>query len=583
MNAVNGIATFPGIFIDVSAGITELTATSSGLTSAFTGTFEVAPGSPASLQFMNFVTNPSPTAGSTLSAFTVVSLDVFGNLASLTPGSVTISLNSGPGGATLSGTATQSLAAGTASFSNLSLNTSGTYTLKAAFGALSTFTSTFSVVAGAGTQLRVVQQPPSLAYVSTALSFSPIIEIDDALGNRTASTDSIALQINPSSNPYGAGLTGARAKAVAGQAQFPTLQFAGNVGPALVLVASDVTTPATPSVTTNSVDDVYPGSPSFAVTATSPQLQFTTAGSTVTYTATLVDTNAAFPTSVIPNAFVTWSEPVGSGATFTPPNGAGMTDPNGHVSITVTYPNAVAVQQIKVGLASGQSAFQFSVNTTTTAAALSISQQPPAAGFSGSALPTATQVQLVDANSTPIAQSGVTVIAILASGSGTLGGTTTAITDATGKATFGNLIISGVVGNFTLDFLSGGLTPAVSNTIIIGPGAATQLVFETAPNQCYFDEACSGVVVLLEDAFGNPAVLSGSVNVTLSIASGPGALVTGTGPTATTSGVAVFTLTFASSGDAPGSYTLSATAPGLTSVTSGAINVNVGPLIVRRR
>src|SRR5207244_2286472 len=174
-----------------------------------------------------------------------------------------------------------------------------------------------------------------------------------------------------------------------------------------------------------------------------------------------------------------------------------------------------------------------------------------------------------------VSQAGVTVTAAIATGGGTLGGTLTATTTAGGTASFTNLSISGAAGDRTLSFSATGLTPAVSGTITVGAGAATQLTLTTQPSAT----AQSGVafaqqpVVQLRDGDGN-AVNQAGVTITAAIATGGGTL-GGTLMAATNgSGVASFTnLTITGTA---GDRTLSFSATGLTVATSGTITVTAG-------
>ena len=120
-------------------------------------------------------------------------------------------------------------------------------------------------------------------------------------------------------------------------------------------------------------------------------------------------------------------------------------------------------------------------------------------------------------------------------------------------------------------------TVATSNAITINAGTATQLVFTTEPSAT----ATGGTpfaqqpVVTVEDASGNTVTSSGA-SVTLAINTGTGTLTCTTNPVAASSGVATFSgcsLTLA------GSYTLKATATGLTTAISTAIIVSVLSLI----
>ena len=61
-------------------------------------------------------------------------------------------------------------------------------------------------------------------------------------------------------------------------------------------------------------------------------------------------------------------------------------------------------------------------------------------------------IQVRDAAGNPVQVAGVTITAAIASGSGTIGGTTTATTGPNGRATFTNLEINGATGAHTLIF-----------------------------------------------------------------------------------------------------------------------------------
>jgi hypothetical protein len=88
-----------------------------------------------------------------------------------------VAVATGPGGATLNGTATQSAVLGVASFANLSLSASGSYTLSASSGGVASATSGgFQVVT------------PVLTYVDPAFGSKKL-----ALVRNPASTDSIVV------------------------------------------------------------------------------------------------------------------------------------------------------------------------------------------------------------------------------------------------------------------------------------------------------------------------------------------------------------------------------------------------------
>src|SRR5207248_812675 len=206
---------------------------------------------------------------------------------------------------------------------------------------------------------------------------------------------------------------------------------------------------------------------------------------------------------------------------------------------------------------------------------LTLTTQPSATAQSGVAFAQQPVVQLRDGAGNAVSQVGVTVTAAIATGGGTLGGTLTATTIAGGTASFTNLSISGTTGDRTLSFSATGLTPAVSGTITVGAGAATQLTLTTQPSAT----AQSGVAfaqqpaVQLRDGDGN-AVNQAGVTVT-ETGRTAGRTRGGTLTAATTvGGVASFT-NLSISGTA-GDRTLSFSATGLTPAVSGTITVGAG-------
>lgn len=218
---------------------------------------------------------------------------------------------------------------------------------------------------------------------------------------------------------------------------------------------------------------------------------------------------------------------------------------------------------------SGSAAF-----TVTAAAAksLGVSRQPSSSAANGVAFTQQPIVQLQDATGTAVKQSGATVTAAIATGGGTLGGTTSVTTDANGVATFTNLAISGTVGSRTIRFASGSLTAATSAAVSVAAGAATQLAMSAQPSTSVLTGAILSVQpsVHLSDASNNPVSQSGVV-VTASIASGTGTL--GGTLTATTDATGAATFSNLRITGA-GAYTLRFAAVGLASITCATITVN---------
>ena len=177
--------------------------------------------------------------------------------------------------------------------------------------------------------------------------------------------------------------------------------------------------------------------------------------------------------------------------------------------------------------------------TDSDAPKLVVDQQPSAAAQSGVVFAIQPIIQLQDANGSDLAQQGVEVTASLASGSGTLGGDVTQSTDATGKATFTDLAITGT-GSFTLAFSAVATTPGVSSAIVLGAAPAGISITTNPPVSALTSEVFDPTaqpVVHVTDQVGNPVA---GTPVTASIATGSGTLEGGATATTDANGVAAF-------------------------------------------
>ncbi|MFY9607465.1 MAG: hypothetical protein WAU45_02475 [Blastocatellia bacterium] len=106
------------------------------------------------------------------------------------------------------------------------------------------------------------------------------------------------------------------------------------------------------------------------------------------------------------------------------------------------------------------------VPATTTATNVVFVQQPTDTVADQTITPAVT-VQLQDNSSTNVSDPNIPITVVLTSGTGSLLGTTTQLTDATGLATFNNLSINVTGTNKQLTASSGSLTPATSNSFNI--------------------------------------------------------------------------------------------------------------------
>jgi hypothetical protein len=136
-------------------------------------------------------------------------------------------------------------------------------------------------------------------------------------------------------------------------------------------------------------------------------------------------------------------------ATFTD---LSITGSAGPYTLTFSAPGYVAVTSATVTLGAA-------------AAGIAITTNPPTAALTSEVFDPAAQpaVQVNDAGGQPVP--GVVVTAAVASGGGSLEGTTTATTDASGAARFGDLGIAGT-GPQTLSFTAGGVS-VTSSTVTL--------------------------------------------------------------------------------------------------------------------
>ena len=186
-------------------------------------------------------------------------------------------------------------------------------------------------------------------------------------------------------------------------------------------------------------------------------------------------------------------------------------------------------------------------------------------------VPIAPAVLVRDQNGDPM--SGVDVTFTVQSGGGTITGGT-ATTGANGVATVGSWTLGTLAGANTLRASVTGLTPANFTATGTG-GVATALALPTAPSAIVPSGGAfpQQPVVQLRDVYGNDRAQAG-VPVTVAIATGGGTLNGTLTENTDANGAANFT-NLAIIGSV-GSRTLMFTSPGLTSVTSGAIDVQVG-------
>ena len=230
--------------------------------------------------------------------------------------------------------------------------------------------------------------------------------------------------------------------------------------------------------------------------------------------------------------------------------------------ISISASSTVQAIAILQGVSSGIASSVLTIAPAHPPAKLAFLQQPENA-LTGATISPAVTVQVEDADGNLVANATNVVTLALTTGTG-LGGTLTA-TAQNGIATFSNLTVS-TAGTYTLLATSSGLTSATSAAFTLA--TAAKLEFLVQPSNAGTGIPISPAVqVAIQDAAGN--LVSAAANpITLALTSGTG--LQGTLTVTPKNGVATFSNLSVS---APGSYTLSATSPGLTAATSAGFTV----------
>jgi hypothetical protein len=569
--AVAGVAAFANVSIDKAGNGYTLSASATGPSGTTSAPFDVTAAQASHLVFT--VEPASTTAGSGLApAIQVTAKDGSGNVVTGFTGDVTLSITAGTGagGATLSGTSTQTAVAGVATFSNLSIDRSGTgYTLSSTGPGLTGSTSTaFDIAAGTLTKLAFTTQP------SGAVAGSPLtttVTGQDALGNTVPSfTGSVAVTIG--ANPAGGALSGAAAvNAVAGVATFSTLAI-DKSGVGYTLSAS-----------------------SGALTGATSAPFDITAGTAVGLAFTVQPSTTLAGAAIAPTILVTAQDAFGNTATTF--NGsvtlAIATNPGGGVLAGTAVNNAVAGVASFSTLSINKSALGYALSasagglgttsalfdiTPGAATVLAFTVQPTTATANANLAP-AVKVTARDAlgNTATGFNGNVTVNIGANPGSSALSGTRT-LAAINGVASYQALSLNNTGTGYTLTAAAGGLTGTTSTPFNIITSVGTQLFFTIQPSNAAAGAAIAPAIqVTARDASGQTAA-SYSGNVTVAITSGTGAAgaaLSGPNSVAAASGIATFS-NLAIDKSAVG-YKLTATAAGLTSSTSAFFTITPGP------
>lgn len=183
------------------------------------------------------------------------------------------------------------------------------------------------------------------------------------------------------------------------------------------------------------------------------------------------------------------------------------TGSDGSASVTWILGPTVGVQTVTARFQGAEgSPITFSATATPGASPrLGVVTQPSGTVQSGVEFAQQPTIQLETSQGDPIAQAGVTVTAAIATGGGSLGGTTSIQTSASGVAQFTDLAISGTSGARTLIFAAVGHTSAISSPVDVSAPSvsATRSTVSASPTSMTVG-AQSTITVTARDDVGTP-------------------------------------------------------------------------------
>ncbi len=570
VNAVAGVATFPGLSVNLTGVGYTLVTTGGGFTSATSAAFNIGFGAATKLAFIQ---QPSSVqAGAAIQPEVQVAIqDVNGNTVATANDSVFLVIGNNPSGSTLNGGRVQA-AAGVAHFNALVLNLAGNgYTLVTSSGTLTGATSNgFNVTSSSGVRLAFGQQPTT---VSAGTSITPAVTVRmlDIQGNVVTNfvgPITVAFGSNPTGGVLGGTLT---QNAVAGVATFNDLSV-NKVGIAYSLVATNQGV-----ITAVSNDfNVIPG-PAAA-------LQW------VDQPPTIVPAVAGQPISPPVSVRVIdagGNQVAGSTASitisiFTNPGGSTLT---GTVTVNAagglaTFSNLVlnkagtgyVLRASSGALTPGNSvAFNVRANNATRV----VFAQEPTNAVAGAVISPTVTVRVEDNFGNLADINGNVSLSLVNNPGGAVfpSGSSSAIPQS-GIASFPSISLDKTGTGYTIRAGVTGLIPDTSAAFNVTPGAANKLVFGVQPSNAVAGVAIApAITVRVLDV--NDNLVSSTAPVTLTVSTNPGgATLTGGGPINAVAGTATFpALSLNRSGVG---YVLTATSGSLTATTSTGFNITHG-------
>lgn len=442
----------------------------------------------------------------------------------------------------------------------------GTATINGIVNGTTNFGS-LSQIVGAANKLTIATQPSATATAGQAFAPQPAINIADQFGNVLTAANGNAdnSSVVTAARNLGNGLLQGTVTATASDGVATYTNLSHNVANTINITFSSGTLT---SVTSNNIT-VNPAAASKVVFIQQPSNAGTGAIITPAMTVQLRD---QYDNNVLTSG-VSVAMTLSSGTGTLSGTTTRLTGSTGIATFDDLSINLEGSKQLTASSSGLTSAVSnsFSIIQTVTPTKVVFVQQPTTT-TAGQAISPAITVQLKDAVDANAPVSGVSITLTLTTGTGTLSGTVTQVTNSGGLATFNDLSIN-LSGSKNLTALSSGLTSDVSASFTINPAAASQVAFVQQPTNTVAGATISPApTVQLRDAFGNDVPTSG-VSVTMTIASGTGALSGTTAQLTNASGLATFNDL---SIGAAGSKSLQASSTGLTPDISATFDITTG-------
>jgi hypothetical protein len=559
--ASDGVATFSGLELTRAGSGYALTAGATGLASATSSSFSVAPATATKLTIA--AEPPTSTTAGNGFGLTLDVEDAFGNLVPSYSGNVSVALAAGPPGAGLGGTLDVAVSGGVAGFSGLMIDRVGDgYTIVASAAGLATATTdSFAVKPAAPAQVVIASGPPTI--VTAGAGFGLTAWVEDAYGNLETGYSS-NLTVGLAGGPTGSLLRGPDSvAAVGGVTTFSGLELTG-AGSGYALSVSG--TGLGPATSTSFV--VTSAAASQLVLAASPPSSVT-AGDSFGLT---VDVEDAYGNPVAGYSGVVAVSVVGGPGGGNLVGGLEASVEGG----TATF-SGLSLDRAGTGYAIKASAAGLATATTGSfgvmpAAPVQLALQagPGSTAIAGAGFGLTVSVEDAFGNVEPCYGGDVTV-GLLGGPAGVVLGGRTDEPVTGGVATFSGLVLTRAGADYEIQASGGGLTAAQSGSFEVSPAEPSQLVVTQSPLPAVTAGAPFSVGVAIEDAFGN-VVTNSDAAVSLNLLGGAsGADLGGTTSAIASGGVATFdglTLDLAGS-----PYRVAASSPRLAGTSTADLSV----------